>query len=231
MKASFSVIAFFLFSATPLAAQSFKFQIWSDISANYTINEQLQLKPELGYRIEPDSKLQSTYLRAALHIKTKAIFSFDAGIANFLTWEPQLADANEFRLFEYAFISWPELAGFKIKFRFGLEQRWFSFSELAENEFVHRGRVRIELSSPEFNFWNGASMLYGTINYEALRNVNDDIVSALFNQNRFMAGLGYDDKSKYKFELHYQIMGRKDDTVSDIFTDVHLVRIRLYYYF
>ena len=208
-----------------------RFQVWTDFNARIALSNQLTINAEPGYRIEPESGIQTAYLRAAVRYTPIKLISLDFGVADFNTWGSDLVNSVELRTFEYFFLNVPEFWDFKLKLRLGLEQRWFNFRDLEIDRFVHRGRLRAGLTSPSFAFWQGNSKLYVTANYELLRNVNENILDFLLNQNRLMLGLGIRDGRNFRGELHYQIMKSRDHDLDKLVFNVNLVRIRLYYYF
>lgn len=211
-------------------SQSNRFQIWTDFNARFELKNRFQANVEPGYRIEPDIGAQTAYLRAILRYSPNRIFSFDLGAANFNYWGYEVINSIELRTFQFVFLNWPELWEFDFKFRLGLEQRWFAFPELSANEFVHRARLRIGLTSPYFDFWEGVSKLYVTSNYEVLRDVNDEAIDVLIDENRAMLGVGYLNNKNLRAEFHYQIMGLRDRDAGELIRDINLIRFRVFYY-
>ena len=208
-----------------------RFQIWSDFNARFELKNRFQVNVEPGYRIDPEFGIQTAYLRPTLRYAPNRILAFDAGIANFNVWGADVFNSIEFRTFQFAFLNWPEIWEFNFKFRAGLEQRWFRFPELDTDEFVIRARFRIGMTSPYFQFWQGESRLFITTNYELLRDVKEEDIDVLIDENRLMLGLGFLDNKNFRGELQYQIQGPRDREIGELLRDTNLIRIRVFYYF
>lgn len=231
-KASFIIfLVLGLLFSLETVGQGLRFQVWTDFNARFQLKDKIQINAEPGYRIEPEIGRQIGYVRVAFRYAPSRVASFDVGVANFNTWGSDTFNSFELRSFQFVFLNWPEVWDFNFKFRVGLEQRWFNFPELETKEFVQRARFRIGLTSPYFDFWEGNSKLFITTNFEILRDVHDESIDALINENRIMLGIVFLDNKNFRGELHYQVNGLRDRAAQEFLRDVNLIRIRAYYYF
>ena len=136
------------------------FQIWTDFNPRIRLSERFKIVGDIGYRIEPESSAQTFLIRGAARYSPNQIFSFDLGLAEFVTWDADIFNSSEFRTFQFLFINWPNIGYFKIQHRLGLEQRWFRFIDLKSNEFVHRFRYRLGITSPDIFLFNSDIPFY-----------------------------------------------------------------------
>jgi len=205
------------------------FQIWTDFNPTFTLNKNFMLKGDVGYRIKPSTTTQIFLIRGAVRYMPGKIFGMDAGLGSFNLWDSEYSNSTEFRIYEYLFLNWPSIWGFKFNLRLGFEQRWFRFHELLTNKFVHRSRLRIGVKSPEFKLIKDLFPFYGVMNAEWLRDLNDEDIGLLIDHNRFMIGLGAQVNEKLRTELQFQIMGLKEAQLSTVIREVTLLRARVFY--
>lgn len=214
-------------------SQDLRFQVWTDFNARFQFKNKLQLNVEPGYRIEGESAMQTAYFRATLRYTPTRIIALDAGVANFNVWSTDIPNSVELRTFQFVFLNWPDILDFSLKFRIGLEQRWFYFPEINTREYFNRFRFRVGLVSPYFDFWQGASKLYITSNFEILRKVSREffLFEELVNENRFMLGLGFLDNKNFRGEFQCQLIGHREGSFTELQRDVNMIRLRVFYYF
>ena len=219
----------FIYIFNAIAQENIKFQVWSDFTGLHTLTEKWKLAGDIGYRLEPQSKDQTIYIRPEIIYSPDNVIHFILGAANFNTWGPTIFNSIEFRTFQFVQLSWPQIGNFHFKHRLGLEQRMFYFKGLEFNEFVHRLRYYLELTSPSFNLFNIQPPFYLTTNFELLTNINSSDLGRLFDHNRFTVGIGNKINHKFKAELRYKVLSFVDPTVKNYIREIDVLRIRLYW--
>lgn len=225
-----SVVFLFVFTGVIAKAQTSNFQVWSDFNPRFHLAERMILVTDIGYRKDTDNKKNTVLVRGAVRFTMHELLAFDLGVANFNTWFTSGLNSAEFRTFEYAFVNWPNFAGFSFKHRIGLDQRWFRFPDLGTGEFVHRLRYRLGVQSPGIEILR-YSPFYFTGNIEVLRDISNDKLNALIDHNRYMIGIGNRINDKLRAELQYQIIYGNSKALASLVRDIDMIRVRVFYKF
>lgn len=208
-----------------------KFQVWTDFTPSYNMNDKWLVSGEIGYRFQPSSGDQSAYIRPAINYKLSKILKFTVGIASFSNWDPGSFKSTELRTFEYVNLSWPKLGEFNFKHRLGLDQRWFYIPELGLDEFVHRSRYYVEVISPNFKVFGLNSPFFITANFEILRDITNSELGTLVDHNRYTFGFGNHITEQFRAEVRFKIISLVDPVTSSFVREINVIRVRLYYQF
>ena len=213
------------------AQGSSNFQIWTDFSPSYNLNEKWEIAGDLGYRIEPATSWQSAYVRPRIKFKPYKMVNFAAGTAYFHSWESDRFLNTEIRTFEYIVVSWPRIGGFQFNHRVALEQRWFYLAEFDFDKYVNRARYYLELKSPKFNLFKLGSPFFITANLEILRDINNNEFGRLADHNRYTLGIGNQITDNFKAEIRFKLINIVDPLTNNYIREINVLRIRLYYRF
>jgi hypothetical protein len=213
------------------AQGSSNFQIWTDFSPSYDLNEQWKVGGDMGYRVEPSTNFQVAYIRPGISYKPNKIINFAVGVASFNSWQPPEYIKTEIRTFQFIVVSWPRIGGFQFKHRLGLEQRWFYLAEFNLDKFVNRARYYLELKSPKFNLFSLKSPFFITANFEILRDLDDNEFGRLVDHNRYTLGVGNQITDKLKAEIKFKLINTVDPLTKIYIREINVLRIRIYYRF
>lgn len=186
---------------------------------------------EIGYRLEPESKDQTVYIRPAIQYSPNRIINFTLGVANFNTWRSFRVSSIEFRTFQFVKLRWPRIGNFQFTHRIGLEQRMFYFKSFEFNSFAHRARYYVDLKSPSITIFNIKSPFYFILDFELLTNINSNNLGKVFDHNRFTLGIGNKINNKFRAEIKYKVLSFVDPALKDFVREIDVIRIRLYWQF
>ncbi len=211
------------------AQEKKEFQVWSDFSLSYNLGEKWKVGGDLGYRIIPSSKSQTTYIRPGIVFHPNRIVKFTAGFANFNYLRSAATNSTEIRAFQFVTLSWPQMNGFKFKHRLGLEQRNFFITDIDIYKFVHRFRYYLNFKSPKFNLFAIKSPFFVSGNFELLTNINDSDLGRLFDHHRVTVGVGNLINDKFRIELKYKILSVANPVSKTFINEIDVIRLRLYY--
>jgi Protein of unknown function (DUF2490) len=226
----FTLLMLMAHSASKAQSRS-EFQIWTDFTPSYKLAEQWEVGGDLGYRIQPSNGGQIAYIRPGITYKANGVVKFTVGIANFNTWGPEVFIKREIRTFQFIYISWPNIAGFKFNHRLGIEQRWFNLPQLNLKEYVNRSRYYLEVKSPEFTLFKLKSPFFVTANLEILRDIGQNELGRLLDHNRYTLGIGSQISKQFRADIRVKLINIVDPTIKNFVREINILRVRLYYRF
>ena len=202
-------------SAKHMKAQDDEFrEFWTDITLFYSINEKISIGGDAGIRgTFTNNVWRQFYIRPQIHYQLLPILSLTGGIASFNTFNNDIGNAYEFRIFQDADLSWPEFKWVSVFHRLRLEQRFLNYQDDIESDFSFRGRYLIGGRSKNFSLFGGEKDWFGIAMFEPFFPLGKDVTEVLANRTRWYATLGYEISENLRIELHY--IGQRSNLLSD----------------
>ena len=149
------------------------------------------------------------------------------GIGNYYTFQEDLHDTYELRIWQGIKLQWPKLVRLYFDHTLKLEERFiydvYEHSWNVNFRARYRLNVRIPINKPAFidnTFYTGA-------NVEAYTNIGKSIPEKYVNLARFGATLGYRKNEKWLFELIYLIDHSKEYREDNFEINNHIIRFRI----
>ena len=204
-------------------------ELWTDITLIYSINEKVNIVGDAGIRgTFTNNVWRQFYIRPQIEYKLLPILSLTGGIASFNTFNNDIGNVYEFRIFQDADLSWPEFKWMNIFHRLRFEQRFLNYQENRDSDFSFRGRYLIGGRSRNFVLFGGENHFFGMAMFEPFIPLGKDVTEVLAYRTRWYLALGYEVSENLRIELHYIAQRSNLLSVDDLKTTEHIFRIRVF---
>ena len=221
--------------ATPSAAQDDVIQeeefreFWTDISLLFPISEKINIGGDAGIRgTFTNNVWRQFYIRPQIHYELLPLLSLTGGIASFNTFNDDIGNVYEFRIFQDADLSWPKFKWVGIFHRLRLEQRFLNYQDDIESDFSFRGRYLIGGRSTNFSLFGGEKDFFGMAMFEPFFPLGKDVTEVLANRTRWYVALGYKVSENLRIELHYIAQRSNLLSIDDLKTTESIFRFRVF---
>ena len=209
-----------------------EFQLWINYSLNIPapVHKKWTLGGDAGIRgLLSNSDWTQILIRPTLKYKLNPIFSFAAGVATFMAWDPTISNTFEFRLFQDANMKWPNFGPVFMIHRVRFEQRFFFYQSSAlPNDSYIRPRYLVGLETTNFKLFGSKPEWYIQSLVEFFGALGDASVETFVNNQRIHFALGNRISDLLRCELHY-IWQRSWEIEEDGFQVSHnILRFRFY---
>ena len=215
-----------------LIAQSDKqvdFQTWSDLTLTWSFSRKLSIGGDLGFRGTLSSKnWNQFYLRPRVKYRFSSIFNVDAGLASFNNLNKNAGNDYEFRLFQDANLTWPDIGYVIFRHRWRFEQRFFFYEDL-DNDSNIRGRYQIQLETIDFKLFSKKRSFYLFSGFEVFVPFGTSAVELFVNKNRTFLGLGHRLTPNFHYEIQYIWQHSREFDDEGFKTTENIFRLRFFY--
>ena len=179
------------------------FQTWTDLTLTYNKSNKFSFGGDMGTRgIISHKNWNQFYVRPTVHYKFSSLFKVSGGVGSFNTFNRNLDNSYEFRIFQDFQFAWPNLGWINFNHRFRFEERFF-FYENTENVFSMRGRYLVGLKTTNFKFIGKDKNYYLNTMWEAFVPLGESATELFINNQRWYMAMGYHLTKTWQFELHY----------------------------
>ena len=170
------------------------------------------------------------------NLSTKGGVSYDVnkrirlegGLGLYYTYQPDLKNTFETRLWQAATLDWPDSPGvvrrFVLSHRFRLEER---FRRTDDWSFALRFRYRLAFKFALNRYTIEPGAFYIPVKAEFFVPLGDDLEELFAKQARYSAGLGYVFDKAWTLELRYARQEIRDTIGADLRTTDHFIELRL----
>lgn len=204
-------------------------EFWTDITLFFPINEKLSIGGDAGIRgTFTNNVWRQFYIRPQIEYQLFPIFDLTGGIASFNTFNNDIGNAYEFRIFQDANLSWPEFKWVSVFHRLRLEQRFLNYQDDIESDFSFRGRYLIGFRSNNFSLFGGEKDFFALAMFEPFFPLGKDVTEVLANRTRWYFALGYEISENLRIELHYISQRSNLLSVDDLKTTESIFRFRVF---
>jgi hypothetical protein len=205
------------------------FQTWSDLTLTWSFSRKLSMGGDLGFRGIVSSKdWNQFYIRSGIKYRFSSIFNVDAGLASFNNLNKNAGNVYDFRLFQDANLTWPEIGYVIFRHRWRFEQRFFFYENLDNDKNV-RGRYQIQIETVDFKLFSKKRSFYLFSGFEVFVPFGTSAVELFVNQNRTSLGFGHRLTSKFHYEVHYVWQHSREFVDEGFKTTENIFRLRLFY--
>ena len=188
-------------------------EFWTDISLLFPINEKIKIGGDAGIRgTFTNNVWRQFYIRPQIQYQLLPILSLTGGIASFNTFNDDIGNVYEFRIFQDADLKWPEFKWVSVFHRLRLEQRFLNYQDNIDSDFSFRGRYLIGGRSRNFSLFGGEQDFFGMAMFEPFFPLGKDVTEVLANRTRWYLALGYEVSENLRIELHY--IGQRSNLLS-----------------
>ena len=204
-------------------------EFWTDITLFFPISEKISIGGDAGIRgTFTNNVWKQFYIRPQIHYQLLPKLSLTGGIASFNTFNNDIGNVYEFRIFQDANLRWPEIKWVNIFHRLRLEQRFLGYQDDIESSFSFRGRYLIGVRSKNFSLFGGEKDWFVTGMFEPFFPLGKDVTEVLANRTRWYFALGYEISQNLRIELHY--IGQRSNllSVDDLKTTETIFRFRVF---
>jgi len=206
-------------------------QVWLDATGAIPLSNKLTVSPELGYRSEPLSNLDQFYLRTYLGYSPHQLVKLNIGVGHFTTLVASDFKVTEIRTSEFLSFCWPQIGGFKVVQRVGLDQRMYYQQDYDYSKTIHRSRYRIGLKSPMFSVLGSGKKLYSSASFELLSNINNEEVQLWIDHDWITIIMGAKISKTVNLEGHVLLINKLDPEMNKFQREISVFRLRLKYNF
>ena len=205
------------------------FQLWTDVTFSYFKTQRLSLGGDVGLRgIFSNKNWNLIYIRPTVNYTLSPYFKLSGGLGSFNTFEKELSNVYEVRLFQDAHVSWPDLGWIDFYHRFRFEERFF-FYESINNDFSFRGRYLIRARTNDFRILGEKKNVYLKAMWEVFVPFGESATELFVNNQRIYAAFGKRVSDRFRYELFY-IWQKSREYVDDGFqTSENILRLRFFY--
>ena len=203
-------------------------EFWTDVTLEKALNDKWKVGGDFGFRSAlNNSNWKLLYLRPNINYKIIPILNFTLGLGSFNTFDNEIGNTYEFRIYQDANIRWPKLRRFNFKHRIRLEQRFFNFSNDLDNTFNFRGRYLIGVGLDRFSL-GGEKDWAASLSLEPFFPLGKDVSELLANNFRWALGLTYHVNDKFRVEINYILQTSEIFSDNDLRVIENIFRIRFF---
>lgn len=205
------------------------YQLWSDITTFYAIDEVWRYNGDYGLRTGIKGyDWDQIYARPSVRYVWKPHVHVYGGVGFFQAFEGGRASLFEIRPWQGVNILWPRLKGFNFANYFRLEERITYLNQDGSWDFGLRGRYRLRVTTPLFGILKSEKLYYASASIELFANIAE-ITEYELTRGRFDLGLGRHIAEGWRLELHYIYQGAHAGRGLDFDADAHIFRLRFFY--
>ena len=221
----FFIVCLCLSSTVKAQEEDVDFQTWVDFTGYRFVSDKSAVGGDAGIRGLFSSRVWTQfYIRPTYRYQFNSL-DLSGGFALFYTYNSDISNVTEWRLFQQATVHWPSTNILKFNHRIRLEQRWFNYSDERDNEFYARIRYQLTMRSRDFSIYN--QKLYFKVSAEAFqRNNSGD--EAFVNTSRFTFVVGHRPKGRFWYEVQYIAQKSRQFEEDGFKTSEHILRFRLF---
>lgn len=228
------ILVFSFFCSLELSAQEeVDNQTWSDITFMYYFSPKFSTGGDIGLRgIISGESWNQFYVRPNIRYRFTPWFNLTGGVGSFNTFESDVTNTYEFRLFQDANFRWPDFGPVEMFHRIRFEQRWFFYSEESiDNVFSSRGRYLLGIETIDFRLFSNRAQFYFKSMIEFFLQVGESSLERFVNQNRIHLGFGHRINRKWRYEVQYFRQGSRRNTEEGFKTSENIFRLRIFHSF
>ena len=164
------------------------------------------------------------YLTGAASYDLNSRLRLAGGLGFYQTFQPEIENTFELRLWQQATVYWPDVHGpwrrFVLTHRFKLEER---FSHTTDWGLALRFRYRLATSIPLNTHDLESGSFFLPLSVELFADVGEEAPEFFAATNRLSAGIGYVTNKRWTIDLRY-VRQRSRDTLTDTFdTTDHII--------
>ena len=219
------------FSSTIAKGQSdeIDFQNWTDVTLTYFFSQKLSLGGDAGLRGIISSKdWNQFYIRPTINYTVSPRVKISGGIGSFNTFNKTLSNTYEIRFFQDAHISWPDIGWIDFYHRFRLEERFFFYENL-DNDQAIRGRYLFRARTIDFRLLSKKKSFYLKGMWEVFVPISKSAAELFVNNQRFYAAIGHRSSDRLRFELFYIWQQSREFSDDGFKTSENIFRLRFFY--
>lgn len=227
------LICTFLAFLTPIVAVAQEdkndFQTWMDFTTFRFVSNRSAVGGDAGIRGLLSSKgWTQLYIRPTFRFQYHSL-DLAGGIGLFQTYNKDISNLTEIRLFQQATLHWPTTHLIKFSHRIRFEQRFFNYSDPSvgdlEDDFSSRFRYQLMLRSKDINIFNQKIYFKAAVEIFQKNNSGNE---TFVNSSRLIVTVGHRFKGKFWYELHF-ISQRSRKFVEDgLKTSEQILRLRVF---
>ncbi len=205
------------------------FQTWTDFTTYSFVSNRSAVGGDFGIRGLLSSKgWTQLYIRPTFRFQYNSL-DLAGGVGLFQTYNKDVSNITEIRLFQQATLHWPTTHLLKFSHRARFEQRFFHYSDPSEgdpeDDFFSRFRYQLMIRSRDINIFNQKIYFKAAAEiFQKNNNGNETFV----NRSRLILAIGQRFKGKWWYEIHYISQRSRKFEEDGLKTSEHILRLRLF---
>jgi hypothetical protein len=227
---SFSLLVTVFHSGQVIAqSKDPEFQTWTDFATFMFLSNRSAVGGDAGFRgIASAKEWSQFYLRPTYRYQFNTL-DLAGGFAFFQTYNQEISNVTEWRLFQQATLHWPNTHLIKFSHRLRIEQRFLHYKDPVgdqqENEFFNRIRYQFMLRTRDLSLFQQKVYFKAATEIFQKQNAGNE---RFINRNRLVFAAGHRLPGKWWYELHYIAQLSRQYQDDGLRTSEHIFRIRLF---
>ncbi len=226
------IICFFaslIWSNVAEAQDETDFQTWTDFTTFIFVSNRSAVGGDFGIRGLLSSKgWTQLYIRPTFRFQYNSL-DLAGGVGLFQTYNNDISNITEIRLFQQATLHWPTTHLLKFSHRLRFEQRFFNYNDPdegdPEDDFSRRFRYQLSIRTRDVTVLNQKIYFKVAAEFFQKNNSSDEV---FINTSRYIATVGHRFKGKFWYELHYISQRSRKLEEDGLKTSEHILRLRLF---
>lgn len=206
-----------------------EFQTWGDVTSYYFLSGRSAIGGDAGFRgILSSRDWSQLYVRPSYRFQHHNL-DLSVGVAYFHTFNKDLSNIGEWRLFQQATLHWPSTQLIKFNHRLRLEQRFLNYKDPAEGQpetdYFNRVRYQFLIRTRDLSIVKQKFYFKAAIEFFQRSNSGDE---AFINRNRYILALGHRLPGRWWYEIHYMAQKSRQFEDDGLRTSEHILRVRFF---
>jgi hypothetical protein len=204
-------------------------QLWLSYQHQHKVGEKTRVFSSLGYdellsKEKFFGEWNKLYVKGGGSYDLGERFRVAVGTGLYYTYQPEVADLFEFRLWQEGTAFWPDSAGvvrrWVLTHRLRLEER---FTEADGWSFAMRLRYRLDTKIPLNTYTLETGAFYVPLGFEVFADIIDEAPEFFAKRNRATIGLGYVINQKWTVDLRYHRQSSRSTIEEEFKTSTNVI--------
>ncbi len=222
-----------LFSNMSLKAQEDEvdFQLWLNYALTKQVNQKLSYGGDVGFRgFISNENWNQILIRPEVTYRFNYTFSMANAVAWFSTFNNEVENINEFRIHQDFNAKWPDFGFVEFFYRLRIEERWFFYDALLDDNFNVRIRYLVGAESADISLFGPKAPIYFQVIFEGFTTLGDESAFDFFiNKTRLHFAVGQRISKRFGYELHYIRQGSREFSDDGFSLSQNIFRIRTFH--